>query len=140
MDATTILIVEKLTPPPVSTKRDQDEEQQSHQDEGSQKRTHITERDTSKEMNPFMQVEDVFSSRLAWTPKDATTTVPISNLSFIQNLPKGNKMELASKLSHNMFKAISIFFVVSVRHEDVLPPVIPPRKWIVGTGMSMLWR
>lgn len=36
-----------------------------------------------------------------------------SDLSFVQNLPEGDKMELDSYLAHNMFKAASIFSLVS---------------------------
>lgn len=58
-----------------------------------------------------MRVLVVFSSWHAHTPKEAAITVfsSTSDLSFIQNLPKEDKMELAYKLAHNMFKKNSIF-------------------------------
>lgn len=43
-----------------------------------------------------------------------------SYLSFIQNIPEGDKMELASQLAHSMFKVGTIFYLVSVGRGDTL--------------------
>ncbi|CAI8587935.1 unnamed protein product [Vicia faba] len=63
-------------------------------------------------------MSDVFSSCLARTPEEATIIVSISYLSFIQNLPNGEKMELVYEITHSMFKASSLFSVVSTDRGD----------------------
>lgn len=41
----------------------------------------------------------------------------VSDLSFVQNILEGEKMELAFELAHNMFKVASIFSHVSSNRE-----------------------
>lgn len=65
-------------------------------------------------VTPFMGMSDVFSSQISRTPKEVVTTTSTSDLSFVQSLPEGEKMELVSELTHNMFKATSIFSLVSI--------------------------
>ena len=60
-----------------------------------------------------MRILDAFSSRLARTLEEAFTTISVSYLSFVQDLPGREKMELASELAHSMFKVVSLFSLVS---------------------------
>lgn len=52
--------------------------------------------------------------RLPRTSGDASAIMLTSELSFVQNLPEWDKKELASQLAHNLFKAGTIFSLVSI--------------------------
>lgn len=56
---------------------------------------------------------NVFSSRLIRTLEEAGIIISMSDLSFVQHLPKVDKMELISKITHNMFNVTSLFSLVS---------------------------
>lgn len=68
----------------------------------------------------FIKIQDIFSSRLPCTPKEDVVIVSTLNLYFVRNLSKGDEIEMDSDLPHNMFKVVSIFFLVSTEWSDVL--------------------
>lgn len=86
----------------------------SLQNKGSTKRTCVAEEGDSKDINPFIKIPYIFSSQLPRTHEEVATTISTLNLSFIQDLPEGDKMELDFDLTHNMFKVASIFSLVFV--------------------------
>lgn len=106
----------------VLTKRACEEEQQYPRTDCSPKRTRVIEDNASREVTPFIKIPNIFSFRLPRTPKEVISIVPTSNLSFAQNLPEGDKMELDSLLAHNMFKDGTNFSLVSGGWGYVLAP------------------
>lgn len=73
-------------------------------------------------MSSFIKIPYILSSQFPHTLEDGTAIVLTLDLSFVQNLPEEDKMELASYLTHNMFKVGNIFSLVSVGQSDVLAP------------------
>lgn len=71
-------------------------------------------------MIPFIKIPYIFYSHLSLTYEEFVAIFLMSDLSFIKNLPKGDKIELASQLAHNMLKAGTIFSPFSVGRNDVL--------------------
>lgn len=84
------------------------------------KRTRVTKDDAFVEVTPFIKIPDTFSFWLPRAPEEVDVIVSRSDLSFIQNLPEGDEMEMAYKLAYNMFKDTSLFSLVSAGHGDVL--------------------
>lgn len=128
MNATIILTVEEPTSPLVLLKRVQGEEHLSPLYEVSSKWIWITKNGTYGEVTHFIKIPDIFYSRFPRTLEKAVAIVSTSNLSFAQNLPEGDKIEMASELAHNMFKAASICSFVFVGHDDVLALGSPFKK------------
>lgn len=108
MDVAATLTVVESTPPPVSTKMVQVENQQFPRDE------------VLGEVTPLIWMLDVFSFLLLPTSEKATTIILTPDLSFFQNLHEGDKMELSSELTRSIFKAVYIFSIISVIQGDVL--------------------
>lgn len=73
------------------------------------------------EVTPFLQIPDVFSSCLTRTSEEAATTVSTLNLPFIPNLSEAEKMGFVFEVTHNMYRASSIFSLVAVGRGDILP-------------------
>lgn len=114
------LLMEEPTSPSTSTNRAQDKEQQSPKGETSLKHTCVAKDDAFGEMTPFIKIFNTLSSRIPHTPKEATVIVSTSDSSFVQNLPEWDKMEMAIKLSHNMFKVEYNFSLIYVGRGDFL--------------------
>lgn len=76
----------------------------------------------SGEVTPFIKVPDIFSSRLPHTPEKATAIGSTSDLSFIHNLLKREKIEQTFNLAYSMFKAGNILFILFDRQGDFLSP------------------
>ncbi|CAI8591072.1 unnamed protein product [Vicia faba] len=128
VDIAATLYVEELIMSLVSTKRAQNEDQQFPQDESSPKLTRFTEGGASREVTSFMRIPNVFSYRLTCTLEEAAVIVSMSDLSFIQNIPQGEKMEIIFELAHNIFKNDSIFSLISTGQGDVLAPGNPTKE------------
>lgn len=95
-DVAATLIVEELTMPLVSAKRVRVEEHQSPRAEGSPKRAWVAEGGTSKETYPFIKISNIFSSWLPRNPEKVGVVISTLDLSFVQNLPAADKMEMGS--------------------------------------------
>lgn len=67
----------------------------------------------------------LFSSRLLRTLEEVVDILLTSDLSFFQNLPVGDMMEMAYEITHNMFKGSSLFSLIFVAWGDVLAPSSP---------------
>lgn len=67
-----------------------------------------------------MQITYVFSQWLTHTHEKDAAIISMSDLFFIQNLPEGEKIELVSEVTNNMFKVSSIFSHISVGRGDDL--------------------
>lgn len=98
--------------------------------------TCIYEDNAYGEITPFIEISNILSSRLPRTLEVDASIVLKSDLSFIQNFPKWDKMEMAYELAHNMFKATSIFSLVSVGQGDVLAPNSPLKERDVWKGKA----
>lgn len=120
--------MEEPTSPLVSLKRVQGEEHLSPRYEVSSKWIWITKNNTYGEVTHFIKILDIFYSRFPRNLEKVVAIVSTSNLSFTRNLPEGDKIEMASELAHNMFKAASICSFVSVGHDDVLALSSPFKK------------
>ena len=81
-----------------------------------------------------MWMSNVFSFQVAHTLEEATTSVLMSDLSFVYNLLEGEKMELVSKLIHNMSRLLLYSPLSLLVRETSLIWVIPLRKEILGKG------
>lgn len=75
-----------------------------------------------------MWILDILSSQLAHTPEEATTNVPLSDLSFVQNILEGEKMELVFDITHSMYQDASPFSLISSRREGILAPRNPTKE------------
>ncbi|CAI8584772.1 unnamed protein product [Vicia faba] len=64
-------------------------------------------------------------SELPCTPEEAATIGSASDLSFVQNILGGDKMEITYEISYRMFKDASIFSPVFVGRGVVLAPASP---------------
>lgn len=73
-------------------------------------------------MPPFIKILDIFSSWPSCTLEEDDAIVLALDLSFIENLPEGDKMELDSELTRDMFKYASLFSHVVVGRGGVLAP------------------
>lgn len=83
---------------------------------------------TSGELSPFVRLVDVFSSRLSCIPHEDASIISTLDFSFVQILPKGEKMYLAFELTHNMFKFAYIFSLISFHYGDILAPGKPIKE------------
>lgn len=69
----------------------------------------VIEDDASGEVTPIIKIWNIFSSRLQHTLDEISTIILASYLSFVQNLPKGNKMETNYEFTNIIFKVASLF-------------------------------
>lgn len=83
MDGLTTLTVETQTFPPTSTKRALEEEQQSPRIECSPKRNRVAEDGASVEVTHFIEISEIFFSRLPHTSEKVATIFLTSHLFFV---------------------------------------------------------
>lgn len=77
-------------------------------------KTQVNEDDALREVNPFINILDNFSSRLPHTSEEVVVVVLMSDLSFVQNLPEGDNIEMTPELSYKIFKYPTIFSILFV--------------------------
>lgn len=90
--------------------------------------TCVSEKDASGEVFPFIKIPNIFSYWHPHTFEEVVVIVSASDLSVVHNLPKGDKMEMVFKFTHNMFKVAYVFSLVSAGRSDVLASDNPFKK------------
>lgn len=85
----------------------------------SLKLTHIDEGNAYWEVTSFIKIPYIFSSLFPLTSREVVAIVSTSDLSFVQNLLEGDKVEMDFELTYIMFKFASIFSLVSTRQGNV---------------------
>lgn len=133
MDAAVTLTVRELPSSLLLVNRVWDEDQQFSREKGYLKRTRVVEDKASSEITPLLRMSNLFSSRLACALEDATHTVSLSNLAFVQNLSEEEKKEFVYDITHNMYQYNSLFSLVFYGMRDALVSRKPTREmdtWI----------
>lgn len=91
------------------------------------------------EVNPFIKIPNIFSSRLLCTLGEAPDIVSTSYLSFVQNLSEGDEMEMTYEIVYSMSKIASIFSLISARRGYILALCSPFKERDNEREISKLW-
>lgn len=81
--------------------------------------------DAYEEVTLSIKIPYIFSSRLPHTLEESAVIISTSDLSFVQNISEGDKMEMAYVFAYNMFRVASILSLISARRGDFLAPCSP---------------